>query len=583
MKAVIVQFPFGVVAFDEANNIVGSKVYPKKPQAAAKAIAKNSPDKLTEEASALITQLQTNGYDTFLFESQIMANQANSKFGVECNVAEEAQIQELHGNTPDVAVKTGFVKDVKDFTVWNRNVSVEVAKLQVKGATEKRDLVVGQAIQTLDDLDRTLNLFMGRLREWYGVHFPELDRLVEKHETFARLVLDLGTRANFTLEALEKEDLPKNKTEIIAHMAESSMGADLNEADLIQVQAVSRNVLDMYKVRGDMETYLDKTMEEVAPNTKAIVGALLGARMIAIAGGLQNLARRPASTMQVLGAEKALFRSIKTGAAPPKHGLIFQHTLVHDAKKWQRGKIARAIAGKLAIAVRTDAFRGEYAGNKLKADLDRRIEEIRKKYPEPPPVKEGKPREFSERRDFSERREGGGFRDRRGGGGFGGRDRRGSGGSYGGNRDRPRGSGGFRDRGSGGGFRDRGSGGSRGDSYGERRSSGGYGGERRDSASSGSDRPSGGSYFEKRRESGNFGERRESSNYSSNRPPRSSNENRPRDRSQYSDEKRGSGGFGAQRRDSGKRPNSGGSNSGGDRRDRSGERKWRQNKRADKS
>jgi nucleolar protein 56 len=148
-------------------------------------------------------------------------------------------------------------------------------------------------------------------------------------------------------------------------------------------------------------------MEEVAPNTKAMVGALLGARLIAVAGSLQNLAMRPASTIQVLGAEKALFRSLKTGARPPKHGLIFQHTLLHDAKKWQRGKIARALAGKLAIAVRADAFgEGRYIGDSLKADLDKRIEEIRQKYKEPPPIQERKPRPARENRQWrGERRD----------------------------------------------------------------------------------------------------------------------------------------------------------------------------------
>ena len=111
-------------------------------------------------------------------------------------------------------------------------------------------------------------------------------------------------------------------------------------------------------------------MEEMAPNIRAVAGALLGARMISLAGGLQNLAMRPASTIQVLGAEKALFRSLKTGARPPKHGLIFQHTLLHDAKRWQRGKIARVIAGKLAIAARADAFgEGHYIGDRLKETL----------------------------------------------------------------------------------------------------------------------------------------------------------------------------------------------------------------------
>jgi nucleolar protein 56 len=114
---------------------------------------------------------------------------------------------------------------------------------------------------------------------------------------------------------------------------------------------------------------------------------------------------RPASTIQVLGAEKALFRSLKTGARPPKHGLIFQHTLLHDAKRWQRGKIARVIAGKLAIAARVDAFGGHYIGDRLKADVNKRLEEIREKYKEPPPPKEKKPGfERQEQRPF-ERRE----------------------------------------------------------------------------------------------------------------------------------------------------------------------------------
>jgi nucleolar protein 56 len=242
------------------------------------------------------------------------------------------------------------------------------------------------------------------MREWYGVHFPELDRLIEKHETYARLVVNLGDKSNFTLEALEKEDIPKAKAEAIANVAASSMGADVAEADLAQIQALSRDVLELYELRKGMESYLDKTMSEVAPNTQALVGSLLGARLIAVAGGLRNLAMRPASTIQVLGAEKALFRSLKTGARPPKHGLIFQHTLLHDAKRWQRGKIARALAGKLAIAIRTDAFgSGRYVGDSLKADLEKRLTEIREKYKEPPPVQE-KPR-FERREQRPERRE----------------------------------------------------------------------------------------------------------------------------------------------------------------------------------
>jgi nucleolar protein 56 len=402
MKTMIIQFPFGVVAFDEQNNSVEKVLFPKKPQAAAKSIMKIEAGKASEITS-LVTLLQNAGYDTFAFENADIASEAQRKLNIKAEVLKTSEAEALRARMEQIAVETGFVKDAKELSLWNRNVSMELAKLRIKGAAEKRDLIIAQAIQTLDDLDKTVNLFMGRLREWYGVHFPEFDRLIEKHETYARLVMNLGYRENFSFEALEKEGVPKERAEITAKAAETSMGADIAEQDLAEIQALSRNVLELYKLRKNMENYVDKTMEEVAPNTRAIAGSLLGARLIAITGSLQNLAMRPASTIQVLGAEKALFRSLKTGARPPKHGLIFQHALLHDAKRWQRGKIARALAGKLAIAARADAFGGRYVGDALKADVDKRIEEIRKKYKEPPPPKEKKPM-FERREQRPDRR-----------------------------------------------------------------------------------------------------------------------------------------------------------------------------------
>jgi nucleolar protein 56 len=400
MKAVIVQFPFGVVAFDAEGNLADKMLFSRKPQQAAKSLVKIEQGKISEITS-LIKALQDAGFDAFVFEDAGMADEVQRKTGVNVEVLEA---EALNGRMAEVAIETGFVEDAKELALWNRNVSMELAKLRVKGAVEKRDLIIAQAIQTLDDLDRTVNLFMGRTREWYGVHFPELDRLIEKHETYARLVSDLGYREKFKLKALEKEGIPKERAEATAKAAESSMGADVAEQDLAEIQALSRNVQSLYELRKDMENYVDRTMEEVAPNTRAIAGALLGARLIAIAGSLQNLAMKPASTIQVLGAEKALFRSLKTGARPPKHGLIFQHALLHDAKRWQRGKIARVIAGKLAIAARIDAFGGKYVGDRLKAEVDKRIDEIREKYKEPPPLKEKKPR--PERREQRTERQG---------------------------------------------------------------------------------------------------------------------------------------------------------------------------------
>jgi nucleolar protein 56 len=405
MKATIIQFTFGVVAFDEQKSVIEKVLFPKKPQAVAKKIMSAESGKIFNEITSLITMLQNAGYDVFTFENANLANEAQKRLGVKAEVSKPAGAETLRTRMEQIATETGFVKDAKELSIWNRNVSMELTKLRIKGASEKRDLIIAQAIQTLDDLDRTVNLFMGRLREWYGIHFPELDRLIEKHETYARLVMNLGYRDDFSFEALEKEAIPKEKAENTAKMAEKSMGADMAEQDLTEIKALSKNVLELYELRKTMENYVDKTMEEVAPNTRAVAGALLGARLIAVAGSLQNLAMKPASTIQVLGAEKALFRSLKTGARPPKHGLIFQHALLHDAKRWQRGKIARVLAGKLAIAARADAFGGgRYIGDALKADVDKRLAEIREKYKEPPPPKE-KPSRPEGRGQRSGRRE----------------------------------------------------------------------------------------------------------------------------------------------------------------------------------
>lgn len=398
MKAIIVNCPFGFLAFNEEDKLVDKALFSKNPQNAAQTLARVESGKIVEELTELINRLKGGGFDVFVFENAVLAEEAKKRFKVLAESQSSKVNEVVRSNMENFAVETGFVRDSEEFKVWMHNLTMEIAKLRVKGAVEKRDLLIVQAIQTLDDLDKAINLFMGRLREWYGIHFPELDRLVEKHETYARLVLKLGNKENFTVENLEAEDIPKAKAEQIAKAAENSMGASLSEGDMMQIQALCKNVIAMYQLRQELESYLDKTMDEVAPNVKALTGSLLGARLIALAGGLTNLARIPASTIQVIGAEKALFRSLKTGTRPPKHGIIFQHAYLHEAKKWHRGKIARALAGKLAIAARADAFGGRYIGEELKADLEKRIEEIHEKYSEPPPVKEKKPKHEKKKR-----------------------------------------------------------------------------------------------------------------------------------------------------------------------------------------
>jgi len=335
--------------------------------------------------------LKKKGYTTFVLENGAIAETVKKKLKVETSIAQRSQQGEiLRKNMEEFALKVGFVKQPQKLRELTREVSVELTRLRVRKAGEKRDLMVAQAILSIDDLDKTAKLFMGRIREWYGLHFPELDRMIEKHETYARLVLNLGKRLNFTTESLEREGLPANKVAQIVGTAENSMGAELTETDIEQIQALCKQTLELYNLRHALQNYADSTVGEVAPNIQALVGSLLAARLIALAGGLTNLAKMPSSTIQVLGAEKALFRALKTGTRPPKHGVIFQDALIHDAKKWQRGKMSRALSGKLAIAARTDAFSGRYIGDSLKADLERRVAEIKEKYPKAPPQREYK-------------------------------------------------------------------------------------------------------------------------------------------------------------------------------------------------
>jgi nucleolar protein 56 len=133
-----------------------------------------------------------------------------------------------------------------------------------------------------------------------------------------------------------------------------------------------------------LEEHIEASMDEISPNVKELLTATVGARLIAKAGSLKRLASLSSSTIQILGAEKALFRTLKTGANPPKHGLLFQHPVIHSAPKWQRGKLARAISAKAAIAARVDLYgRNTVTNSALSTKLNERITEIQEKYKEP--------------------------------------------------------------------------------------------------------------------------------------------------------------------------------------------------------
>lgn len=231
-----------------------------------------------------------------------------------------------------------------------------------------RDRSLVQAIRSLDDQIATINLYNERLHEWYGMHFPELaDYAHDKR--YAELVARYGDR-NSVMQELGIDI--------------ESIGSDMDDEDIRAMSDLADTLDRLYEDCDRTEAYIQGIVEQTCPNMCAMLGGPLAARMVSLAGGLERLASLPSSTVQLLGAEKAMFRSIRSGKKGPKHGVIYQHPAVHRAPYWQRGKIARALAGKVLIAAKIDQYHGEFAGDRLNAELEKRVEEIKKRYPDPP-------------------------------------------------------------------------------------------------------------------------------------------------------------------------------------------------------
>jgi len=380
LKAFIIPSIIGILGFGEKGELIGKRLFPRDPKEIAKRLKRINSGEIIPEMKDLISELKNKGYETFIFEDLDLAENIREKLRVSSEVEPQSEIgRSLRKKLGEYAVEFDFLKSTLDLPRLIHEVSMEISRTSVKEAAERRDFLIIQAVEALDDLDKTLNLFAGRIREWYGLHFPELTHLISKHELYARLVHKLGRRGNFLNENLEVFDLPKDKVKEIVRAAQTSMGADLNGQDLEQIRMLCSQYLSLSETRRKIERYLSEMMKEEAPNISALTGPILGARLIALAGGLENLAKMPSSTIQVLGAEKALFRSLTTGARPPKHGVLFQHALVHGSKRSLRGKISRLLAGKIAIAARTDVFSGNYIGDELKKALLEKVEEIRKR------------------------------------------------------------------------------------------------------------------------------------------------------------------------------------------------------------
>ena len=277
-------------------------------------------------------------------------------------------------------------------------------KAQIAESATQEDFQVKQAVDTIDDIDKSVNFFSSRLREWYGLHFPELtDKLIGDNIQFARFVSKVGLRSNFTPEILQREiGLKEDRAIFLTEKAQRSMGGLLSPTDFQSIQDLANRILDLRAYHEKLENYISETLGRITPNLKAVIGAPITAKLISIAGSLERLSSMSSSTIQVLGAEKALFKAMRAGGDTPKYGIIFQWNKIRGEKSYLRGKVARMVAGKISILAKVDYYKGEFIGDQYKANIDKKIAHIQHQFPKPPVKKEysrEKSNQYSDRSD----------------------------------------------------------------------------------------------------------------------------------------------------------------------------------------
>lgn len=254
---------------------------------------------------------------------------------------------------------------------------------RVKFSVQKNDNHIIQAIATLDHLDKAINMFSMRVREWYSWHFPELIRIVSENHQYAKLALFIGDKQRLSDKDLHELAAQVNDDAEIAQSiidaARVSMGQDLSETDMDNVTSFASKVVSLANYRKTLHTYLIDKMGIVAPNLAALIGEIVGARLISHAGSLTSLSKYPASTVQILGAEKALFRALKTKGNTPKYGLIYHSSFIGKAGQKNKGRISRFLANKCSIASRIDNF-SEAPTTRFGDALKKQVEERLKFY-----------------------------------------------------------------------------------------------------------------------------------------------------------------------------------------------------------
>lgn len=368
MKLHLIETITGIYALDEENKVKFKQVWPDDPRTIAKIMRR-----LKEGDKGLIgdivSELKKQEDLVVVSSNQALVKSLRDTLKIENGENEEAA-RSLKMVLPGLALEAGFIQDKSEYGAFSHEVLNEITRMDVHEELSDREALLIPAVQLLGELDTVLNGLSSRMREWYGVHFPEMGTRVKEHEDYARIISKMGDKENITAKGLMEMSLKKKDADRIEEAIERSVGASFDVVDMKIVADFAQRTLDLYEYREALIEYISVVTNEIAPNVAYIAGSTLGAKLIEKAGGLKRLGMMPSSTIQVIGAEKAMFRAIKSNARPPKHGLLYQHPYVNSAPRNRRGNRARSLAAKIAIASRADLFSGNFIAEELVAQLE---------------------------------------------------------------------------------------------------------------------------------------------------------------------------------------------------------------------
>ncbi|EKX50562.1 hypothetical protein GUITHDRAFT_66997 [Guillardia theta CCMP2712] len=275
------------------------------------------------------------------------------KLEVPC-IYDDKVLEIMRGVRANLEVLLGGTTE-QDLKTMRLGLAHSLGRHKLKFSPDKVDTMVVQAIGLLDELDKELNTYAMRVREWYGWHFPEMGKIVTENVPYAKVVKLMGMRTNCV--SCDFSSILDEETEQeLKEAVQISMGTEISDDDINNIQSLCDQVIQLSEYRVQLYEYLLNRMRAIAPNLTTMVGELVGARLIAHAGSLMNLAKHPASTVQILGAEKALFRALKSKHDTPKYGLIYHASLIGQAAPKHKGKISRVLAAKCALSIRVDAL-----------------------------------------------------------------------------------------------------------------------------------------------------------------------------------------------------------------------------------